>query len=261
MPAILWRKTFLRVALGSSARERQNGLLAISCTSRSWVSRWITGMFTVRAQSNRRLLAAMTCFATSGEVGMVATSMSRWPRCKSIATIAALGRSTPRFMMRLPLDQWRPAGAQQCRLVDAKAVREPIGDQLLAESGIVVLAMLGAGFFGIDDPQRHIDAFCLGVVMGAARLSYGEHVVSAMHDQEGALHVLQMPLKGKGLHDAVGVLHRFGAHDPFDVHGKAEIFILLPPHFVDVENCPVGDGCGQAVLVAAGAGRIVAAHR
>src|SRR6185437_11530275 len=63
----------------------------------------MTGMLTPRAQSNSRLLAAITCFAISGEVGMVATSMSRWPRWRSIAMMAALGWSTPRFML-VPLD-------------------------------------------------------------------------------------------------------------------------------------------------------------
>ena len=47
-------------------------------------------MPTLRHQSNSRLLAAMTRAATSGVVGIVATAMSRWPRCRSIATTAAL---------------------------------------------------------------------------------------------------------------------------------------------------------------------------
>jgi hypothetical protein len=43
-------------------------------------------------------------------------------------------------------------------LIDTEPVRQPIGQQLLANCRIVVLAVFGAGFFRIRQPLRAIDA-------------------------------------------------------------------------------------------------------
>src|SRR4029077_20351746 len=85
----------------------------------------MTGILTLRHQSNKRLLAAMTLVATSGVVGIVATAMSRWPRCRSMATTAAFGWSTPKpagtssFALLFKLE---PAVAIRCTPPQSKLI-------------------------------------------------------------------------------------------------------------------------------------------
>src|SRR5207302_4050453 len=50
---------------------------------------WITGISRARAKSSAERAFPMTRFASSGLTGIVATSMSRWPRCISTVTMAA----------------------------------------------------------------------------------------------------------------------------------------------------------------------------
>src|ERR1700761_4527455 len=114
------------------------------------------GISTLRHQLNSRLLAAMTRVATSGVVGMVATAISRWPRCRSIATTAAFGRSIPRFMRASQQRVYRRL--QQRSLIDTETVGKPVGQHFLTDRRVVVLAMLGAGFLRVEHPQRRVNA-------------------------------------------------------------------------------------------------------
>src|SRR5437588_10587751 len=50
---------------------------------------WITGISRARAKSSAERAFPMTRFASSGLTGIVATSLSRWPRCISTVTMAA----------------------------------------------------------------------------------------------------------------------------------------------------------------------------
>src|SRR3977135_1994039 len=49
---------------------------------------WINGISRARAKSSAARALLMTRFASSGVAGIVATSMSRWPRCMSMVTSA-----------------------------------------------------------------------------------------------------------------------------------------------------------------------------
>src|SRR6266850_2166172 len=49
---------------------------------------WITGISRARAKSSAACAFRMTRLASSGVAGIVATSMSRWPRCMSMVTSA-----------------------------------------------------------------------------------------------------------------------------------------------------------------------------
>src|SRR6267378_7654743 len=49
---------------------------------------WITGISRARAKSSAARAFLITRFASSGLAGIVATSMSRWPRCMSMVTSA-----------------------------------------------------------------------------------------------------------------------------------------------------------------------------
>src|SRR6266436_4206656 len=96
MPARLCLSTFVRGLSGLRERASHAGIAAISPASRYCVSRCTIGMRAARQLWKKRALAASTRSARSGASGMVATAGSRCPRCRSMATTAGTGRSTPR---------------------------------------------------------------------------------------------------------------------------------------------------------------------
>src|SRR5438552_11640103 len=96
MPARLCLSTFVRGLSGLRERASHAGMEAISPASRYCVSRCTIGMASARQLWKKRALAASTRAARSGASGMVATAGSRCPRCRSMATTAGTGRSTPR---------------------------------------------------------------------------------------------------------------------------------------------------------------------
>ncbi|MND01223.1 hypothetical protein D3C83_201310 [compost metagenome] len=56
--------------------------------------------------------------------------------------------------------------------------------------------------------------------------------MSAVQDQVGAAHMLQMALQRERSHARVGLSHGARSEHPLDVHGEAEVIALRAPHVV-----------------------------
>src|SRR3569833_2888650 len=105
----------------------------------------------------------------SDEPAMASVAGSTTGICKAALTRSPSACRGPDSLLS-SLDERVPARAQQRALVDAEAIGQPVGDQLLADGRIVVLSMLGAGLLRLDDAQRDVDALRLRIVVRAARL-------------------------------------------------------------------------------------------
>src|SRR5262245_15788975 len=175
MPARLCLRTFLRGLSGLRERASHAGIDAISSASRYWVSRCTIGIPAARQRLKKRAFAATTRSARSAARGMVATAGSRCPRCKSMATTAGTGRSTPRSILFPSLRGRVQAGSRIAQPVYSCGIvpdsRNELSPGARVAIGVAMLA-LGAGVAAVGaqtllaDPKGLASEGLIGVPIG-----------------------------------------------------------------------------------------------
>src|SRR5690606_1666058 len=123
---------------------------------------------------------------------------------------------------------------------------------------IIMLAMLGPGLLLRDETQCNIEAVPSGVVVHGPRAIDAQHVVTAMKNEVGAVHIFQHAMQGERFIDLLHLGHRLAAEHPAYMAGQSVVVSACFPRVVKIPDRAMGNAGSNAWLHRAGPGSIVA---